>query len=309
MTTRQDLQAALVEVGLARLANALVARAEDCIRLDRTLLEDAHMPIGASKFGGAPDLPPGTRWPQGEELPLSFLLQLDLADAAALPAARDLPLDGQLSFLPHMDLADAAALPVARDLPPDGLLSLFFEIEAAQRASWLEGRGDSPSWRLLYTPAGTRLERLTLPDVLATRPPIYSELSGHRYLTYPEALAFNTAAIHLSSDLSWPGPWDRGCEDLDWSDVEREVYFTNFRLPPPGEYRHRLLGLWDVIQNDELAPDMEAERDAWRLLLQIDSDDDIGTIWGDVGLLYVWIRRADLVARDFSHVRLLDQYT
>ena len=40
----------------------------------------------------------------------------------------------------------------------------------------------------------------------------------------------------------------------------------------------------------------------WRLLLQLDSDDDAGMMWGDAGRLYVWIRGSDLEARDFSKV-------
>jgi uncharacterized protein YwqG len=32
----------------------------------------------------------------------------------------------------------------------------------------------------------------------------------------------------------------------------------------------------------------------WVLLLQIDSDDATGMYWGDLGRIYVWIRKDDL---------------
>lgn len=35
----------------------------------------------------------------------------------------------------------------------------------------------------------------------------------------------------------------------------------------------------------------------WPLLLQVDSDDDAGMMWGDLGRIYYWIREADLAAR------------
>jgi uncharacterized protein YwqG len=46
----------------------------------------------------------------------------------------------------------------------------------------------------------------------------------------------------------------------------------------------------------------------WMLLFQCDSDDTdydgkgmgIGHMWGDCGLLYFWVRRQDVGARDFT---------
>ncbi len=46
---------------------------------------------------------------------------------------------------------------------------------------------------------------------------------------------------------------------------------------------------------------LEAGARDWRLLLQVDSEDDAGMMWGDVGRLYYWIRRQDLKKAEFGN--------
>lgn len=56
-----------------------------------------ELPVGATKLGGEPDLPDGTRWPtDDDDRPLAFVAQIALADLAAAAAA-ELP-GGLLSF-------------------------------------------------------------------------------------------------------------------------------------------------------------------------------------------------------------------
>ncbi|MDP3853118.1 DUF1963 domain-containing protein, partial [Phenylobacterium sp.] len=45
----------------------------------------------------------------------------------------------------------------------------------------------------------------------------------------------------------------------------------------------------------------------WRLLLQLDTDDEAGMMWGDVGSLYFWIRERDARIGDFSKVWMILQ--
>ena len=52
---------------------------------------------------------------------------------------------------------------------------------------------------------------------------------------------------------------------------------------------------------------MEAGARNWRLLFQMDSDEDLGVMWGDVGMLYFWVAEAAARKADFSNVWLVLQ--
>jgi uncharacterized protein YwqG len=45
----------------------------------------------------------------------------------------------------------------------------------------------------------------------------------------------------------------------------------------------------------------------WRLLLQIDSDEHAGMMWGDVGRIYYWMREEDLAAAAWDTAWLILQ--
>jgi uncharacterized protein YwqG len=45
----------------------------------------------------------------------------------------------------------------------------------------------------------------------------------------------------------------------------------------------------------------------WRLFFQLDTDDDAGMMWGDVGRLYFWIREDSLRAQKWDDVWLILQ--
>jgi hypothetical protein len=69
---------------------------------DRDIAVLDRLPIGASRFGGLPDLPPGIEWPRVEGKLLPFLAQVNLAD---LPASKEsvLPSDGWLYVFGRFD--------------------------------------------------------------------------------------------------------------------------------------------------------------------------------------------------------------
>src|SRR5438105_4463467 len=54
--------------------------------------------LGASKFGGDPDLPAGVTWPLGFDVPMEFVAQVRLGDITAYDLEHVFPKSGLLLF-------------------------------------------------------------------------------------------------------------------------------------------------------------------------------------------------------------------
>jgi uncharacterized protein YwqG len=225
----------------------------------------------SSYVGGTPPLPDGVAWPSRGGAPLTFLACLDLTSLHA-------------------------ALPVPW-LPPSGRLLFFYD---ADNQPWGFDPKDRGSWAVMLTG-----------DTAAAAPVAPAEgglirhaLSFHAIDTYP----------------SWERP---AVVSLQLTDAEAEALIEQ-RLSVYGESpHHQVWGFPDPIQGDEmelecqlvshglycgdssgyLSRDAPALRDGakdWQLLLQVDSDDGLGVMWGDAGILYFWIREEDARAGRFD---------
>lgn len=271
---REGLRAALVARGVSQ-ADALLDLAEPAVRLESVAASDAEIGVGGCKLGGWPDLPVGARWPEYGGRPQSFVAQLDLAALRPLSAAHA--------------------------LPASGLLSFFYDCDQRVWGSDPEDRG---AWSVLYTPAASVLERAAFPAGL----PPEAQFGCRRLVPRSEV----TFAPVESSDVA----------RLGLSDEEIDAYYET--MPARDAFAHRLLGHADPIQNDmqlqaqlvfhavdedddARTEELRAGATDWRLLLQIDSDEDAGMMWGDVGRLYYWIRRADLEQARFDDVWMIFQ--
>jgi uncharacterized protein YwqG len=54
---------------------------------------------------------------------------------------------------------------------------------------------------------------------------------------------------------------------------------------------------------------LRADSHDWRLLLQFDTDPDIGAVWGPGDTLYFWIRAEDAIKGHFDDTWLIHQFT
>jgi uncharacterized protein YwqG len=233
-----------------------------------------------SHLGGGALLPQGFRWPASKRRPLDFLLQIDLA--AVAPFAP-----------PGL-------------LPDQGLLTFFYDLVNQQ-------------WG--YDPAetdGARVVLVTDASVSAVPGPEPGQFLEERQLEFGRAETLPTAGSRAFDALYK----ESGAQLPDAYGEYQEAFERGFYPSPSG--RHRLLGHSANVQGDmqleaqlvthglycgdasgyedPRAAGLAAKADDWMLLLQLDSDDTAQIMWGDMGMLYFWIRREDLMKRRFDAV-------
>jgi uncharacterized protein YwqG len=231
-----------------------------------------------SQLGGEPLLPEDFVWPQWNGKPQSFLAQIDLAEVH-----RVLP-----SFLPST-----------------GLLYFFYDQE---QSIWGFDPKDHGGWTVFYFNGDRRL--------LKPRPtPAGME----------EHATFNKKHIHPSLIQTFP----QSPDGLD-SEQEGDAYHKLCRAPFGEHIAHQILGHPSPVQGDDMELEcqlaskginvgrpegykdprrakLEAGAKDWKLLLQLDTDDDTGWMWGDTGTIYFWIREQDAARADFSKVWMVFQ--
>ncbi len=283
MMTEAELRTLLIEHGLGRVADFVIQSSQPTIRLVAVGVEDeAMLPLGASKFGGSPDVPLGFEWPLHDGFPLTFIAQVNMADAA--------PYDS------------------AQQLPPTGLLSFFLDLDNWYSRIWKHRRVDGtfPDFENKYFDPGnvyvcfydgheSNLNRAEMPDLR----PIPRDGAG----------PFKACGITFSHGLSVSDA--RTIEDqFSLSDGEFAAYIevegqVNERAPW-SETSSQMLGLPGIIQGER-----EYLRDGEVLLLQMSSecrdfDEHFG--WGDGGALYFFIAADALVRCDFRAIRFDEEF-
>lgn len=138
---------------------------------------------------------------------------------------------------------------------------------------------------------------------------------------------FTPAVLRASQELT-PPAWES--YDVAQLDMPEALFssYADLTAERPYETTHQLLGNPDPIQNDmqlecqlvtngvdcggDYTKDsrvgvLSAGAAKWRLLLQVDSDESIGMMWGDLGRLYYWIHEDDLRQRAWDHSWLILQ--
>ncbi len=316
---RTDLAATLQRAGIPDAA-ALAALATPGVRIVATRATAARLPMGASRFGGSPDVPAGFVWPTREGAPLTFLAQLELAAirAPGLPAAGWLlffydAVEQPWGFDPD---DEGSACVVHIDSGPETLTRCPHpEIDSAGGPFDLCTLTFDPTVELpdpmdcVLVDAGLEVAPehcdayQAIADVVEGSP--HHHLLGHPQLVQGD---MRGECQLVTNGFAWAGAdLDEDDEDDDEREVADDDLDDEDEAGDGGANDDDDDGDGDdgIVVDEADLPRAEALlREAgatWQLLLQIDSDaDGPGWVWADGGRIYFWIRHADLAARAFD---------
>jgi uncharacterized protein YwqG len=288
----------LADRGLSeRSASLWSAWARPNIHIEAGALQDLDTTVsGASKFGGLPDLPVGMPWP--------------MRAGYAYPPKRGFVPDSAmgpqpLAFLAQINLADVARRGSDLPLPGSGWLAFFYDVEVQPSGF---DPCDGPGTRVLYVTGGAQVRRQAPPDgrLCKVRP---------LRLSAGECLPDWNWILDLLEDKSDPHVTQflkdvekLKDEDRDlmsrsghsfggWAEPIQSSMELKCQLVANGLY----MGGPDGYADPRVAELRPGAKD-WRLLLQLDYDEELNWIWGDGGRLYFWCREQDIAQGRFERV-------
>ena len=296
---RQDAIELIRNSPLSEHTPALTRQLEPAVFLHAKPTTPAELPIGASRFGGLPDVSAnGFTWPTWTLKPLA---RPDPRRSGKMISGGS-PTRRVMHFLAQIRLDDLPDSPVRELLPQSGTLSFYFDAINAS-ADPREGMG----WRVIYDDTPTEeLTRLKICPTPKDEPP------------------FRLCALEMRDGTSaWNDLPIRDADEDDfnaWQDIIDEIEETDgaaakhhlrggMRALQEGARQHCVLASRGLTIDDlkkmrsaQQVRELEHEEADWVLLLQLDSDETTGFLWADMGRLFFMIHVQDLAAGNFERV-------
>ncbi|MBX9158535.1 YwqG family protein [Bacillus cereus] len=227
--------------------------------------EKGSTKLWESKIGGNPYLPIGADAPKSAKgVPLKLLAQINFED-----------------------------VPPMENMPKTGILQFYTDVTHYLIGMSLDNRTEQKDFRVIYHP-----------EVIKDRNKLivgFEEIQGETVIDIPEAkLEFAKGVQPVTSgDYRFNSEYLKGFdEDKEVKDGDNLVELGEFYYTNMSESGHRMGGYPFFTQFDPR--DEGSEYDT--LLLQIDSDESIGLMWGDVGVANFFINKDKLAKLDFSDV-------
>ena len=272
---------AFEQAGISRLLKDLAALTKPSIRIYPNPVDEASLPIGVSKVGGLPDLPPDLIWPEFKGLPQSFIAQIRLAEVKPYDTEGVLPAVGTLWFF-----YDAKQETYGDDPHDRGAWQILFregDLANLQRTPAParlpdESRFKACSVRFASEVTLSQVPQLDIANYDWSDEELekYEDLVAH--LTPPDQRAFRHRLF--------------GYPDLIQDDMRLQCQLVSH-------------GITD--EDDPVVQELKKDAMDWRLLLQVDTDERIGMRWSSTGMLYYWMTSTNLQARRFETAWLVMQ--
>lgn len=264
------------------------------IILSRELKEDDCIPLGASKFGGSPDLPFDLAYPYDGEIPYSFVMQLNCDELSTFDTEEIFPNQGILYFFHKFE---DETIPLLYDF--DGQEGLKKYMKAATIFHY---EGDKNKLRRTDRPRSIHLEKVKSAQMQFvssfTLPHPYEEQTEYEALgfTEEEIEKFIKPFYHALRSTHYKSLEDIFDEDAEYKD----------------EPLHQLMGHALPIQAhpiDELEYEFKGRfnqpstnKDDWFLLCQLEADYDINMLWAADGFMYYYIEKEAFKQGDFRNI-------
>jgi uncharacterized protein YwqG len=279
MLTREKLLELLEQHGLSHRADEILSQCKPSIHLSLQYgMDEADIPIGASKMGGSPDVPPDFVWPQWNGVPLTFIAQFRLSDVK--------PYD------------------VENLLPEKGMLYFFFE-QYSFMDTYYESQLFGSQYKVVYVEDESFILKRSKHPHAQYRNWKLKPYRSCRITSFEHELIPHP----VETAIPWPP------EAIDSNQANQQMRFGDAVYENLAKPMHRLLGYETNVQGvwgtrETILEQWESNsRDDWLLLLQVDSDYShhfLGSRvlfnWGDAGCIYFWIRKDELKSRNFNHV-------
>lgn len=288
----EELKIKLGANGLEKYFERLQPLLRNAIRLYQRKADENDIAIGQTKIGGKPDLPDEISW-----VTETNVVKTTEKKFLIFSTTKEETITKSLSFIAQINLSETSTFDKENLLPKTGMLYFFY---SAEQEVWGFEHKDKNKFKVIYWDGNlSALKRTDFPNDL------------------PEYACFVPCSVEIKSEISLPSyghevyeEFADGEDDKFWEEVYND------------ENLNKLLGYSDNIQNemelecelvtnglycgdpsgynDPRAKALEPNAKNWRLLLQIDSNDENEMMWGDCGRLYFWIKKDDLLNKQFE---------
>lgn len=283
------------------LESLLEPMQKSSIKIAYNVNYDGESPIGSSKIGGKPDLPPDFEW---------FYYKGESYDGSVE--------NRPLSFIAQINCEEVREYDKDSLLPSKGILYFFYELATM---TWGFDPKDKGSAKVYYFSGD-------ISDISRTEFP--SDLLDEYKI--PEMSISFSSAKELP-DFEEFTEWYDGFEYEQWDEYDETKFEMGFESElgtEEDEKLNKLLGYADLIQGgpllqcelttngintgtidgySKISAQQKENSKKWCLLFQLDSIEtgNYEMLWGDVGRIYYYINTDDLVKMNFDNCWLILQ--